>query len=176
MLRKRSLRTVLTLSLLTLFFALPQAPASAATQGPYVIQSSTYQKCVEVPGAGAFTEGLQLVSQNCFGNRVQWQQWYFVDTDSGFYRIVNRKTGRCMQTASSSGFSGIAVVQASCVSNRHNQWRPYYRTTASGVDWYELENRGLSGLCLNSSGGPANNGTKLVASTCGGSFTWTWRA
>lgn len=162
---ERCLKVLVVLCTSVMLLALQPAAASAASLGPYIITSG--HKCLEVPGAGATTPELQLVSQNCFGNRVQWQQWFFVETSGGYYQLKNVKTLQCA-TRRHSVFTEI--VQGSCVlANAANEWKPINREG----NLYRLQNK-ASGLCL-FAGSPGTN-QPITQISCSSAPLWTWVA
>ena len=177
MVKRRSLQAVLAFFLMALFVALAPTSASAASLGPYIIQQIGNLKCVEVPSAGAAGVNATLQTQNCFGNRQQWQQWYFVETgNSNYYRLKNVRSGLCASLYSSQ-VTPIDVVQKSCTTLTQatlDQWRPINKITSGGLDWYRLQNP--NGRCLGTLV-PAGTGTPVyqVGSCTGDNTYWTWR-
>lgn len=70
-------------------------------------------------------------------------QWQFVPTDSGFYRLMNKRSQLAMNVSGASTNSGALVIQWPFGSNKNDQWMPI----PSGNGFYYFQNR-LSGLCL----------------------------
>lgn len=70
-------------------------------------------------------------------------QWQFVPTDSGFYRIMNKKSTLAMNVSGASKNSGALVIQYPFGSNTNDQWMPI----PAGNGLYYFINR-LSALSL----------------------------
>ena len=70
-------------------------------------------------------------------------QWQFVPTDSGFYRLMNQRSQLAMNVSGASTNSGALVIQWPFGSNKNDQWMPIH----AGNGPYYFQNR-LSGLCL----------------------------
>jgi parallel beta-helix repeat protein len=70
-------------------------------------------------------------------------QWQFVPTDSGFYRLMNKRSQLAMNVSGASKSSGALVIQWPFGSNKNDQWMPI----PAGNGLYYFVNR-LSGLSL----------------------------
>lgn len=70
-------------------------------------------------------------------------QWQFVPTDSGFYRLMNNRSQLAMNVSGASKSSGALIIQWPFGSNKNDQWMPI----PVGNGLYYFVNR-LSGLSL----------------------------
>jgi len=70
--------------------------------------------------------------------------WALIPTDSGYYRITNKKSKLVMAVSGASLSPGALIVQFSYGSGKNDQWMPM----SAGNGLYYFINR-LSGLCLN---------------------------
>lgn len=83
-----------------------------------------------------------------------YDQWQFVPTDSGFYRLMNKRSQLAMNVSGASTNSGALVIQWPFGSNKNDQWMPI----PAGNGLYTFVNR-LSGLSLDEPRGAS--GTQL---------------
>ena len=81
-------------------------------------------------------------------------KWALIPTDSGYYRITNKKSQSVMAVNGASLSAGAAIVEWTFGSSKNDQWMPM----SAGNGLYYFINR-LSGLCLDVPGGAA--GTQL---------------
>ncbi|GAB7037132.1 RICIN domain-containing protein [Catenuloplanes sp. NPDC020197] len=98
-------------------------PAAAATVDPtawYVLVNRGSGKALDVSGA-ATTDGAAL---------AQWtrhdgtnQQWQFVDSGGGFYRLKARHSGKVLDVSDAATADGTALVQWSDTDATHQQFR-----------------------------------------------------
>ncbi|MBW8863600.1 MAG: RICIN domain-containing protein, partial [Verrucomicrobia bacterium] len=70
-------------------------------------------------------------------------QWALIPTDSGYYRLTNKKSNLVMAVSGASVAAGASIVQFTFGSGKNDQWTPM--SAGNGL-WYFV-NR-LSGLCL----------------------------
>ncbi|MEU7476950.1 RICIN domain-containing protein [Lentzea sp. NPDC042327] len=98
-------------------------PASAATIDTtawYVLVDRNSGKALDVSGASA-ADGTRI---------IQWsrtdaanQQWQFVDSGGGYYRIRSRSSGKVLDVSGASAADGAAVVQWSDNNGSNQQFR-----------------------------------------------------
>ncbi len=81
-------------------------------------------------------------------------KWALIPTDSGYYRITNKKSQSVMAVQGASLSAGAVIVEWTFGSGKNDQWMPM----SAGNGLYYFINR-LSSLCLNVPGGA--NGTQL---------------
>src|SRR6185295_7789254 len=91
---------------------------------------------------------------------AQNDNWQFVATDSGFYKIVNRKSGLTMAVRSASTSDGADVIQWSFGSAQNDQWQ----VVDSGGGFSRIVNR-KSGKVLTVRGAGTSNGTMFEQRT-----------
>ena len=109
--------------------------------------------------------GLVLVTQNAgtangtpiiisSASGLDNDQWALIPTDSGYYRITNKKSQSVMAVNGASLSAGTAIVEWKFGSAKNDQWMPM----SAGNGLYYFVNR-LSGLCLDVPSG--TSGTQL---------------
>src|SRR6185369_3660635 len=82
-------------------------------------------------------------------------QWRLVPTDSGYYQLINRKSGQALNVNGASLSDGATILQWPAGATKQNdQWMP----VSVGGGYYNLVNR-HSGLLLDVFGGFTTNGT-----------------
>src|SRR3954468_184332 len=104
---RSGLRAVCTVVLLGLGVVLPSPVASAATvdtNGSYVLVNRNSGKALEVSG-GATYEGARI-TQRTRDDRVS-QQWQFVDSGGGNYRIKSRYSAKVLSFPSTADRAGL---------------------------------------------------------------------
>ena len=99
----------------------------------------------------------------------RWQQWQFVDKGSGYFNIVNRNSGKCLDVNGASTADGANIIQWTCNGGNNQQWQ----WVATG-SYFNLKAR-HSGKCINVVGSSTADGALLEQRTCasGNSFQWT---
>jgi len=77
---------------------------------------SHYQRCVQSVGSGT-----QVQATNCMtaGNQ---QMWAFNRASDGYYKIVNRRTGACLDVDGASSATGARVLDWSCHAGNNQRW------------------------------------------------------
>lgn len=121
--RPKRLLAVLTPLLLLATF-LGSQPAAAATVDPsasYVLVNRNSGKALDVynmaPNDGA------RITQWARNDQTQ-QQWQFVDSGSGYYRIKSRLSGKVLDVHNQSTANGGPIVQWADLNGTNQQWRP----------------------------------------------------
>jgi parallel beta-helix repeat protein len=82
-------------------------------------------------------------------------KWALIPTDSGYYRLTNKKSRSVMAVNGASLIAGAGIVEWTFGSAKNDQWMPM----SAGNGLYYFVNR-LSGMCLDVPGGAS--GTQLV--------------
>ncbi|HET6856658.1 MAG TPA: non-reducing end alpha-L-arabinofuranosidase family hydrolase [Streptomyces sp.] len=118
----RRLIAVLAPFLLVATFLSAQ-PAAAATVDPnasYVLVNRNSGKALDVHNL-ATNDGARITQWT--RNDQNQQQWQFVDSGGGYYRIKSRHSGKMLQIQNGSTANGGAVVQWADQNAAHQQWR-----------------------------------------------------
>jgi hypothetical protein len=106
-------------------------PAASDWDGPYEIVNSGSRACLDVKTEdGINTDGARIQNYHCTG--ASEQKWYFVDLHNGYYRIVNQRSGKCID----GGHDWL--IQWSCGFVPHHEWR---RVALSQVNTYQIQER-----------------------------------
>ncbi|NUS03532.1 MAG: alpha-L-arabinofuranosidase [Nonomuraea sp.] len=116
------LATVATL-LASLFVALQAQSASAATVDTnawYVLVNRNSGKALDVYNL-ATNDGARITQWT--RNNGNQQQWQFVDSGGGYYRIKSRLSGKMLDVYNFSTANGGAIVQWSDTNGTNQQWR-----------------------------------------------------
>lgn len=162
--------------------AAPSA-AIAADNGPWEINPASYgAACLEVAGGTTSLSG-QVQIWTCAtltttGVTPLHQRWIFRSTSNGYYRLVNGKSGMCMNIKGSTDVNSTKIIQYTCGSSTtlNDQWYPRKMKTVAGFDYYRFESRLNPAKCLNVQGNLTANGTDLILYTCSSAnnnvFTW----
>ncbi|WP_049558366.1 family 43 glycosylhydrolase [Nonomuraea sp. SBT364] len=136
----RLLRTALTaavVALLAVCQALVAAPASAATidtNASYVLVNRHSGKVMDVYER-ATGDGAPIVQWA--RNDGAWQQWQFVDSGGGYYRLRSRHSGKVLDLYDHSTADGADVVQWA----DHNGANQQFRVVDTGSGHVKLINR-----------------------------------
>ncbi|RVX39897.1 ricin-type beta-trefoil lectin protein [Nonomuraea polychroma] len=121
----RSLAVLATLATLlaSLFVALQTQSASAATVDTtawYVLVNRNSGKALDVYNL-ATNDGARITQWS--RNNQNQQQWQFVDSGGGYYRIKSRHSGKVLDVYNWSTANGGAIVQWSDTNGTNQQWR-----------------------------------------------------
>ncbi|MBD0839927.1 MULTISPECIES: non-reducing end alpha-L-arabinofuranosidase family hydrolase [unclassified Streptomyces] len=123
-LRLRRLLVVLTpVLLMATFIGVGAQPASAATVDPnasYVLVNRNSGKALDVYNL-ATNDGARITQWA--RNDQNQQQWQFVDSGGGYYRIKSRHSGKVLDVQGRSTANGAAIVQWSDANATNQQWR-----------------------------------------------------
>ncbi|MBF8186980.1 RICIN domain-containing protein [Nonomuraea sp. K274] len=113
------LATLLSATLLT--FALPSASAATVdTSAWYVLVNRNSGKALDVYNLSTADGG--RITQWTRNNQNQ-QQWQFVDSGGGYYRIRSRHSGKVLDVHNFSTANGGAIVQWADGNGANQQWR-----------------------------------------------------
>ncbi|TYB57456.1 family 43 glycosylhydrolase [Nonomuraea sp. PA05] len=117
---RRVLAILACLSLVSLLLT-PQA--SAATVDPnawYVLVNRNSGKALDVYNLSTSDGGRITQWTRNNGNQQQWQ---FVDSGGGYYRVKSRHSGKVLDVSGASTANGAAVVQWADHNGTNQQWR-----------------------------------------------------
>ncbi|AZQ33126.1 alpha-L-arabinofuranosidase [Streptomyces cyaneochromogenes] len=121
-LRPRRLLAVLAPLLLVATF-LGAQPAAAATVDPnatYVLVNRSSGKALDVYNRA--TDDGARITQWTRNDQTQ-QQWQFVDSGGGYYRIKSRHSGKVLDVYNLSTANGGSIVQWADLNGTNQQWR-----------------------------------------------------
>ncbi|MFD4481692.1 RICIN domain-containing protein [Streptomyces sp. NPDC058471] len=149
-------------------YAVPAEPTGSthATDGaPTVSADQNYELVLEWGGRCLEEWGGSVYQWDCHGG--DHQQWRFVSKGDGYYQIVNKRDGLCLDVYGGSPQNGTSVVGAGCHEGKWQQWSLNF----VGAARYELVAR-HSGRCLDIAHG--GNGSKALQWDChhGGNQRW----
>jgi glucosylceramidase len=130
----------------------------------YEIVNQSGGGCIDATG-WATTNGTAIQQWAC-GSGQPNQQWRFLATDGGNYRVVSRNAtdqvhdviGGPTATA-----DGVTIQTWAWAGGTNQQWQPLPLPSGS----YALKAR-HSGKCLEVPGGTSSNGTRLRQASCHG--------
>ncbi len=132
------------------------SPASAATidtSASYVLVNRNSSKVLDVYNL-ATTDGARIAQWT--RNDGNQQQWQFVDSGGGFYRLKSRLSGKVLQVSNSSTADGAAIVQWTDSNAASQQF------SIQDIDSYiQLVNRN-SGKALEVQGASTADGGNIV--------------
>jgi beta-glucosidase len=152
-------------------FAVTTSGGPISPNAWYEIVNQSGGGCVDATGWGA-TNGTPIQQWAC-GSGQQNQQWRFVATDGGNYRVASRNAAdQVLDVAGGPGATadGVPIQTWAWTGGTNQQWQPL--ALASGA--YALKAR-HSGKCLEVPGGTSANGTRLRQATCNGTAAQTFR-
>ncbi|WP_369148467.1 non-reducing end alpha-L-arabinofuranosidase family hydrolase [Streptomyces sp. R44] len=118
---KRLLVVLSSLLLLATFFS--AQPAAAATVDPtasYVLVNRNSGKALDVYNL-ATDDGARITQWT--RNDQNQQQWQFVDSGGGYYRIKSRHSGKVLDVLNGSTANGGSIVQWTDLNGTNQQWR-----------------------------------------------------
>ncbi|MGP3775771.1 non-reducing end alpha-L-arabinofuranosidase family hydrolase [Streptomyces sp. SDT5-1] len=154
--RLRRLLAVLSPLLLVAAF-LGAQPAQAATVDPnasYVLVNRNSGKALDVYNM-ATGDGARITQWS--RNDQSQQQWQFVDSGGGWYRVKSRLSGKVLDVQSKSTANGAAIVQWTDQNATNQQWR-----LADSADGYVRLVARHSGKALEVQGGSTADGANIV--------------
>ena len=91
-----------------------------------------------------------------------------VTDETGYYRLINQKSGKCLDVASASTANGANVIQYTCGTSTNQQWQ----WVAIG-SYFQLKAR-HSGKCLDVVSSGTADGTDIQQYTCGSGNNQQW--
>ncbi|WP_407654809.1 non-reducing end alpha-L-arabinofuranosidase family hydrolase [Actinomadura luzonensis] len=143
--------------LASLFVALQAQSANAATVDTtawYVLVNRNSGKALDVYNL-ATNDGARITQWT--RNDGNQQQWQFVDSGGGYYRVKSRHSGKVLDVYNFSTANGGSIVQWSDLNGTNQQWR-----LADSSDGYvRLINRN-SGKALEVQGASTADGANIV--------------
>ncbi|MET9883144.1 non-reducing end alpha-L-arabinofuranosidase family hydrolase [Streptomyces sp. NPDC006430] len=121
-LRRRLLAVLTPLLLLVAFLGVQPAGAATAVDpnASYVLVNRNSGKALDVYNL-ATSDGARITQWT--RNDQNQQQWQFVDSGGGYYRIKSRHSGKVLDVQNGSTANGAAIVQWADVNGTNQQWR-----------------------------------------------------
>ncbi|GGK80559.1 non-reducing end alpha-L-arabinofuranosidase family hydrolase [Streptomyces flaveus] len=167
--RPRRLLAVLAPLLLVATF-LGAQPANAATVDPnasYVLVNRNSGKALDVYNL-ATNDGARITQW--IRNDQNQQQWQFVDSGGGNYRIKSRHSGKVLDVNNGSTANGGAIVQRTDLNSTNQQWR-----LADSSDGYVRLIARHSNKALEVQGGSTADNANIVQYDDWGGTNQQWR-
>ncbi|MDB1086089.1 non-reducing end alpha-L-arabinofuranosidase family hydrolase [Streptomyces sp. ACA25] len=168
-LRPRRLLAVLAPLLLVATF-LGAQPAGAATVDPdasYVLVNRNSGKALDVYNR-ATNDGARITQWT--RNDQSQQQWQFVDSGNGYYRIKSRHSGKVLDVHNWSTANGGSIVQWADLNGTNQQWR-----LADSSDGYVRFISRHSNKALEVHGGSTADNANIVQYDDWGGANQQWR-
>ena len=138
---------------LTVLAAPPASAATIDTSASYVLVNRNSGKALDVYNL-ATTDGARIAQWS--RNDGSQQQWQFVDSGGGFYRLKSRLSGKVLDVSNRSTADGAPVVQWSDANASNQQF------SVQDIDGYiQLINRN-SGKALEVQGASTADGANVV--------------
>jgi len=125
----------------------------------YQLDNMTSGMCADNQG-GSLNNGTPIIQWNCSSSNTN-QRWQFKSVGNGFFHVVNRTSGLCLNNGGSLT-SGTGITQWSCVTSANLEWSLTFRN-----GWYQLKSH-KSGMCLDNTGSD-DAGVQLVQKSCSSS-------
>jgi hypothetical protein len=127
----------------------------------YAFYNAGSGKCIDIDGASTISNA-DIVQSTCAAGRLS-QQWHFVPTDSGYYRIESRNAGTRLWDVDNVSAADGARIKTWAWSNVANeQWKPVSQPDGT----YQFVVR-HSGSCMMLPNGSTAEGAKLQQWFCG---------
>ncbi|MFZ3566429.1 non-reducing end alpha-L-arabinofuranosidase family hydrolase [Streptomyces sp. BH097] len=145
-------------------------PAAAATVDPnasYVLVNRNSGKALDVYNL-ATSDGARITQWP--RNDQAQQQWQFVDSGDGYYRVKSRLSGKVLDVQSKSTANGAAIVQWTDQNATNQQWR-----LADSADGYVRLIARHSGKALEVQGGSTADGANIVQYDDWGGANQQWK-
>jgi hypothetical protein len=99
---------------------LPAQAATVDTGASYVLVNRNSGKALDVYNA-ATNDGARIIQWTRNDNANQ--QWQFVDSGSGYYRLKSKSSGKVLDVSNNSTADSAAVVQWTDNNSNNQQWR-----------------------------------------------------
>jgi hypothetical protein len=128
--------------------------ATVDTNAWYVLVNRTSGKALDVYNL-ATNDGARITQWA--RNNGNQQQWQFVDSGSGYYRVKSRLSGKVLDVSNFSTANGGAIVQWADLNGTNQQWRP----ADSDSGYIRLINRN-SNKALEVQGASTTDGANIV--------------
>lgn len=167
-----SLKSGIRVLVLVVSALLGNAPAAAATPVPgsyYALTAGHSGKCLDVQAPNT-ADASKIGQWAC--NGYPWQSWQLQETGqdagSGYYHLVSRNSGKCLDVSGVSTADGAQVIQWPCSTGTNQQWQ----LVAAGTG-YQLRAR-HSGKCAGVAGSSATDGALVQQQTCTSVASQAW--
>ncbi|MFE2875260.1 non-reducing end alpha-L-arabinofuranosidase family hydrolase [Streptomyces roseus] len=168
-LRRRLLAVLAPLLILATFLSVQ--PAGAATtvdpNASYVLVNRNSGKALDVYNL-ATDDGARITQWS--RNDQNQQQWQFVDSGGGYYRIKSRHSGKVLDVQSGSAANGAPIVQWADMNGTNQQWR-----LADSADGYVRFIARHSNKALEVQGGSTADNANIVQYDDWGGTNQQWR-
>ncbi|MFJ8663371.1 non-reducing end alpha-L-arabinofuranosidase family hydrolase [Streptomyces sp. NPDC093795] len=151
----------------TLLSAPPAAAATVDTNASYVLVNRNSGKALDVYNL-ATNDGARITQWS--RNDQNQQQWQFVDSGGGYYRIKSRHSGKVLEVHNSSTANGGAIVQWTDLNGTNQQWR-----LADSADGHIRLIARHSGKALEVQGGSTADGANIVQYDDWGGTNQQWQ-
>ncbi|GAA3385235.1 non-reducing end alpha-L-arabinofuranosidase family hydrolase [Streptomyces racemochromogenes] len=152
---RRLLALLAPLLLLTAFLgAQPAAAAAVDPDASYVLVNRNSGKALDVYNL-ATGDGARITQWT--RNDQAQQQWRFVDSGGGYYRITSRHSGKVLDVQNRSTANGAPIVQWADANGTNQQWR-----LADSPDGYVRLIARHSGKALEVQGGSTADNANVV--------------
>lgn len=116
--------------------------------------------------------GTQIQIWTFNNSAAQW--WIRYDYGNGYYKLVSKATGKCIDIVGPSTADGTKVHEWDCYDTNSQLWHYEYKgTRVSGYPVYQLRNK-YSGKCLDITGFGTTDGTPLQQWSCSGGSNQEW--
>jgi hypothetical protein len=128
-------------------------------------------KCAGVnPQDNYFANGARVQQQTC--NEQPEQNWLRIGVGDGYYKLVNQRSGQCMDVRNGQDANRVQVQQWTCTNTRGMKWR----ITRQGVNGSDRVTSQIGGRCLDVDGGSLADGAKIqiYACTSAGNTAQSW--
>jgi hypothetical protein len=137
----------------------------------YKIVSKGSGKCIEVGGNSQVNgaNAHQWEMQSNWQGGVN-QQWRIMAVGSGFYKMIGRGSGKCLEVAAYSRNNGGNIQQWDFMGHNWQQWQ----LISAGGGYYKISSKG-SGKCLDIQGGSKSNGGNIQQFDCHGNDNQLWK-
>ncbi|MFB6812150.1 non-reducing end alpha-L-arabinofuranosidase family hydrolase, partial [Streptomyces sp. NPDC056387] len=168
-LRRRLLAVIAPLLLLATFLSIQPAGAAPAvdTEASYVLVNRNSGKALDVYNL-ATGDGARITQWT--RNDQNQQQWQFVDSGGGYYRIKSRHSGKVLDVQNGSTANGAPIVQWADVNGTNQQWR-----LADSSDGYVRFVARHSNKALEVQGGSTADNANVVQYDDWGGSNQQWR-
>jgi len=127
----------------------------------YVVPSVAGSACLDVPGSTL--DDAELVQWDCHGEANL--RWLLVDQGDGFFLIVSKVSGKCLDVTRAFTDDNVRVIQYSCAGDDNQRWQLV--AVEDGV--FEIRAK-HSGKCLALKEG----GSVIVQQACSGGAGQPW--
>lgn len=127
--------------------------------GTYAFSNQGVGKCLDNEGSTSDSSGIWI--WDC-GSSNQNQAWTLNSVGNGYYQLVNKTSGKCLDNTGGSSADGNHLQEYSCIANNVNQ---AWSFSSLGNGYYTIINQG-TGKCVDNSGGGSSNGNPTIQWQC----------